>query len=53
MRDDGYAARNAYGRASEVIRTARGRLRGELPLQLLKRMYYEVRREARSWLGGV
>ena len=28
----GDATRNAYGRASEVIRTARGRLRGELAM---------------------
>jgi hypothetical protein len=31
-RFDADAARNAYSRASEVIRTARGRLRGELAM---------------------
>ena len=31
-RFDADATRNAYGRASEVIRTARGRLRGELAM---------------------
>ena len=32
MRFDADAARNAYSRASEVIRMARGRLRGELAM---------------------
>ena len=31
-RFDADAARNAYSRASEVIRTARGRMRGELAM---------------------